>query len=170
VRSFVRQTGMSLGSIQQDLKKLVEMGLIKAERDGNRLYYSAMEAHPLYATLSNLVRQTTGVFAILQEAIGTDHVRFAYVFGSVAAGKEKANSDIDLMVIGSVSLRTLAGRLSGVAERVGREINPHCMTETEYFRRCEKKDHFISSVVRSERKVIIGDESELRRLEKEWMA
>jgi len=170
LRAFVRETGMSLGSVQHDLKSLVEMGLVKAERDGNRLYYSAVQEHPLYVNLVDLVRQTSGVFAILRDAIGSEQVRFAYVFGSVAAGKEKAGSDIDLMVIGSVSLRTLAGRLSGVAERVGREINPHCMTETEYFKRCEKKDHFISSVVRSERKVIIGDESELRRLEKEWMA
>jgi len=170
VRAFVRETGMSLGSIQHDLKSLVEMGLVKAERDGNRLYYSAVEEHPLYATLSDLVRQTTGIFAILRDAIGTEHVRFAYVFGSVAAGKEKAGSDIDLMVIGSVSLRTLVGRLSGIAEKAGREINPHCLTETEYFKRCEKQDHLISSVIRSERKVIIGDERELRRLEKEWMA
>ena len=117
-----------------------------------------------------MVRQTSGVFAILRDAIGSEQVRFAYVFGSVAAGKEKAGSDIDLMVIGSVSLRTLAGRLAGVAERLGREINPHCLTEAEYFKRCEKKDHFISSVIRSERKMIIGDERELRRLEKEWMA
>jgi predicted nucleotidyltransferase len=161
---------MSLGSVQYDLKSLVEMGLVKAERDGNRLYYSAVEEHPLYANLADLVRHTSGVFAILRDAIGSEHVRFAYVFGSVAAGKEKAGSDIDLMVIGSVSLRTLVGRLSGVAEKLGREINPHCMTETEYFKRCEKKDHFISSVVYSERKVIVGDERELRRLEKEWMA
>lgn len=166
VRAFVRETGMSLGSIQHDLKSLVEMGLVKAERDGNRLYYSAVEEHPLYTTLSDLVRQTTGIFAILRDAIGTEHVRFAYVFGSVAAGKEKAGSDVDLMVIGSVSLRTLVGRLSGIAEKAGREINPHCLTETEYFKRCEKQDHFISSVIRAERKVIIGDERELRRLEK----
>jgi predicted nucleotidyltransferase len=170
LREIVRKSELSLGTIQKELKNLESMGLILPERDGNRLNYQADQTHPLYAVIKELIRLTTGVYGTLREAIGHDDVMFAYVFGSVAANQEKTQSDIDLIVIGALSLRNLAKRLTGLTEKLGREINPHCFTCEEYFNRCKKKDHFITSVIQTKRQVIIGDEDELTRMEKEWMA
>jgi DNA-binding transcriptional ArsR family regulator len=165
LRALVRETGSSLGTVQQDLKKLKAMGLISSERDGNRLYYSADPKHPLYSCLRELVQRTTGVYGILRESLGTEDIRYAYVFGSVATG-----SDIDLMVIGAVSLRKLASRLVEDTAKLGREINPHVMTLEEYLCRCAAGEHFISSVIGTERQMIVGDENELRGMEEERMA
>jgi predicted nucleotidyltransferase len=170
LRAFVRETGCSLGAIQQDLRKMVTMGLVSAERDGNRLYYSADVGHPLYLALREIVARTTGLYAVLADCLGTNGIRFAYVFGSVASGREKAASDVDLMVIGSVGLRELVSRLIPAGEKLGREINPHVMSETEYLERCGQGEHFIRSVVGSERRMIVGDEHELRGMEKQRMA
>jgi predicted nucleotidyltransferase/predicted transcriptional regulator len=170
LREIVRKSMLSVGPIQKELKNLESTGLILSERDGNRLYYHANPIHPLYGVVKELVRLTTGVYGTLREAIGHEDVAFAYVFGSVAANQEKAQSDIDLMVIGELSLRKLSERLSGMADKLGREINPHCFSREEYFNRCKKKDHFITSVIQTKRQVIIGDEDELKRMEKEWMA
>jgi len=170
LRAIVRETGCSLGAIQQDLRKLVAMGLIRAERDGNRLYYSADANHPLCLALREIVARTTGLYAVLAGCLGSKGVRFAYVFGSVAAGREKAISDVDLMVIGSVGLRELVTRLIPAGEKLGREINPHVMSETEYRERCGQGEHFIKSVIGSERRMIVGDEHELRGMEEQRMA
>ena len=38
MREMERQAALSLGTIRQDLQKLVKLDLVKARRDGNRLY------------------------------------------------------------------------------------------------------------------------------------
>jgi len=170
LRALVREADCSLGAIQQDLRNLVPLGLVRPERDGNRLYYSADLKHPLYPALREIVARTTGIYAVLAECLGSDGIRFAYVFGSVASGEARASSDVDLMVIGSAGLRELVSRLVPAAERLGREINPHVMSGSEYAERCEKGEHFIRTVIGSERRMIVGDEHELRGLEKQRMA
>lgn len=170
LRALARESGCSLGAVQQDLRILAELGLVRSERDGNRLYYVADVSHPLYPPLREIVARTTGIYAVLENCLGTDGIRFAYIFGSVASGKAKASSDVDLMVIGSVGLRELVTRLIPAGEKLGREINPHVMSESEYVERCRKGEHFISTVTGSARDMIVGDEHELRRLEGQRMA
>jgi len=45
-REIVRQSGLSLGTVQQELKGLTSVGLLKSRRDGNRVYFSANPHHP----------------------------------------------------------------------------------------------------------------------------
>jgi len=170
LRALVRETGVSLGTIQQDLRKLVTMGLVCTERDGNRLYYTANVKHPLYPALRELVLRTTGVYGVLQENLGTADIQYAYVFGSIASGKAHATSDIDLMVLGTVSLRKLASRLAAASAKLGREINPHVMTVDEYLDRCRSGEHFVGSVIKTERRMLVGDADELGRMEKQRLA
>lgn len=170
LREIVRKSKLSVGTIQKELKNLEITGVILPERDGNRLNYFANQAHPLFPVIMELIRLTTGVYGTLRDAISFNGVMFAYVFGSIASNREKPQSDIDLMVIGSLSLRDLAKRLSGLSEKLGREINPHCFTCEEYFSRCKNKEHFVTSVIQAKRQIIIGDKDELTRMEKEWLA
>lgn len=44
-------------------------------------------------------------------------------------------SDIDMMVIGDLGLRDVVKRLSGLGERLGRELNPRVFTPAEWARR-----------------------------------
>ncbi len=55
-----------------------------------------------------LVNKTVGYIAILKEALTERAVKIAFVFGSVAEGKEKAGSDLDLIVIGDIGMRRLS--------------------------------------------------------------
>lgn len=170
LRACVREMGVSLGTLQQDLRKLVAMGLVSAERDGNRLYYAANVKHPLYSALRELVLRTTGAYGVLRESLGKADIQYAYVFGSVASGLAKETSDIDLMVISSVGLRKLVACLIPAGEKLGREINPHVMTLEEYLDRCAQGEHFVCSVIGTHRRMIVGDEDELRRLENQRLA
>jgi predicted nucleotidyltransferase len=53
------------------------------------------------------------------------------VFGSIARGKERGDSDVDLLVIGDLGLRDVARALQGVTEKIGREVNPHVLSPRE---------------------------------------
>jgi uncharacterized protein len=161
LREMERQAGLSLGTIRQELQKLVKLELLISRRDGNRLYYRANTEHPLYPEIRKLVLKTVGLVEVLKRVLDREGVKVAFVFGSLASSREKAASDVDLMVIGTVGLRALSKWLSGVSEQIGREINPHPMTVEEFRRRQEKGDHFLSKVLESPRLFIIGNENDL---------
>jgi hypothetical protein len=69
-------------------------------------------------------------------------------------GTEKAHSDIDLMVVGTISLRQLGKLLSGLGAELGREVNPHILTAEEFARRKKAGDHFPTAVL-AEPKVFV---------------
>jgi DNA-binding transcriptional ArsR family regulator len=161
LREMERRAGLSLSIIRQDLQKLVKLDLVTTRRDGNRLYYRANTDHPLYPEIRKLVLKTAGLVEIFKSVLNQEGVQVPFVYGSLASNREKAASDVDLMVIGSVSLRALSSWLSGVLEQVGREVNPITMTVEEFRRRQKTGDHFLSNVLESPKLFIIGNENDL---------
>jgi predicted nucleotidyltransferase len=162
MREIERRSGFTAGTVQQELKKLLRLDLLKKEKDGNRVYYQANREHPLYFDIRNIVLKTIGLADILRDALcNHPDVKFAFVFGSVARKEEKSFSDIDLMVLGRISLRRLTGLLSGISDQTGREINPYVLTQEEFLRKKSSGDHFVSQVLESPKIFIIGSEHDL---------
>ncbi len=166
MRELERQSGLKYATVRQELKKLTRIGVVESRRDGNRTYYRANAQHPLYADIRNLVLKTSGLADVLREALRDTDICLAFVFGSIAEAKEKAHSDVDLMVIGAVSLRELGKRLSKATVKIGREINPHILTPDEFARKVAAHDHFITSVLATPRLFVIGGEDELKAMGK----
>lgn len=164
LRAIHRQTGFAVGTVRQDIGKLVKLGLLTSRQDGNRVYYAANGRHPLYAEIRLLVLKTVGLADVLAEALKADDIRCAFVFGSLASGTEGAESDVDLMVIGDIGLRKVSGLLATVGNRLGREINPHVMNPAEFGRRVRVKDHFVTSILSAPRVFVKGSERDLEGL------
>ena len=165
VREIERRSGLNISTVRQELEKLERLDLVIARRDGNRLYYAANREHPLFSDIHNLVVKTSGLVDILREAVDQEGVKIAFVFGSIAGNQADAGSDVDLMVIGDVGLRTLSGWLTGIQEKIEREINPHVLSEEEFARKKQSKEHFLSNVLSSPKLFIKGTEDELAALE-----
>jgi hypothetical protein len=161
LREMERQASLALGTIRQDLQKLVKLDLVATRRDGNRLYHRANTEHPLYLDIRKLVLKTAGLVEIFKSVLERDGVEVAFVFRSLANGREKAASDVDLMVIGTVGLRTLSKWLSGVSDQIGREVNPVIWSMDEFRQRKKKGDHFLSNVLESPKLFIVGKEADL---------
>jgi len=165
MREIERQTGFAIGTIQTELKKLAALDLIVKRRDGNRVYFAANPNHPMYPEIRGLVLKTNGLADLLKEAIGrNDGIRIAFAFGSIAEQREQSQSDVDLMVIGDLGLRQLTKLLSGMTEKIGREINPHVVSEKEFAKRIQAKDHFMTSVLSAKKLFIVGSENDLKKL------
>ncbi len=164
LRDLARHSKLALRTIQLELVRLVAAGLVTARRDGNRVYYQANRQNPLYPDLRNIVLKTDGLAGFLRGRLTSPQIEIALVFGSVAAGEAKPESDVDVMVIGSIGLRQLSKQLSGAALEIGREINPHVMTSQEFVNRRISGDHFAGSVLAAPRLFVIGTENQLAAL------
>jgi len=170
LREIQRQTGLAVGTVRQDLEKLTKLGLVSRRKDGNRVYYTAHERHPLTPDIRKLVLKTVGLVDALAAALATANIRCAFVFGSIAAGTSGGQSDIDLMIIGDVGLRKISELLSGVESRLGREINPMVLLPAEFAKRVREKDHFVTSVLKAEKLFVTGSEDDLDAMAGEWLA
>ena len=164
VREIERRSGLNDSTLRQELRKLVRLDLVQSRRDSNRVYYRAKTLNPLYPEIRNLVLKTSGLSDVLKSALTDKRIHVAFVFGSIASEQEKAASDVDLMVIGQLGLRDLSRLLSGIEEKIGREVNPHVLREGEFRKRIQAKDHFVSSVMETPKIFIIGSQRELEAM------
>lgn len=164
IREIARRSQLSEASIRQELNKLAGLDLVRSRRDSNRVYYCANKENPLYKEIHSIVLKTTGLTEILREALSDTHIEIAFVFGSFATGEESGNSDIDLMIIGDIGLRAVSRLLSGVSEKIEREINPHVMTRKEYLSRRISGDYFVLNVLKGPKLFVKGDQNEFEEL------
>ena len=170
LRELAKCSGMTIGTIQQEALKLENLGLIHKRRDGNRTYFSANKDHPIYMDIHRLVLKTTGLRDVLKLYLSDDLISFAFVFGSIATGTEKPDSDIDLFVVGDIGLRGLSKYLTEPGQMIGREINSYTISKKELIDKIIQHDHFISTVISSQKLFIKGDENEFGKLVEEWLA
>jgi uncharacterized protein len=158
VRELQRKSGFAIRTIQKEIQTLKELDLVIGRRDGNRLYYSANPEHPLFGNISDLVEKTDGVIENLKiQLLKIGDIDCAFVFGSFAKGMEKAHSDIDLIIIGTTSLRQISTKLKNISEKIEREINPHVYSKRNWQEKLKKKDHFVKSVMAEQKIFLVGD-------------
>ena len=164
VRELARRSKLNEATLRQDLSKLMELDLVTRRRDGNRVYFRANQEHPVYSDIRGLVLKTTGLVEVIRRALEPTDITVAFVFGSVATGREAAHSDVDLMVIGNIGLRTLSSHLSEISSQVGREINPHVLTVVEYRKRLRAKDHFVTHVLSGPKLFVRGNANDFEAM------
>jgi DNA-binding transcriptional ArsR family regulator len=169
-RELARRSRVNESALRQELRKLKRIGLVRARRAGNRVYYRSNTDHPLFSEIHGLVLKTGGLVDVIGEVLTGARIKVAFVFGSVAEGKETASSDVDLMVVGSLGLRELTSLLGRTAEKLEREINPHVLTEVEYQDRIERADHFVTNVLSGPKLFVVGSQDDLEAMGEERLA
>ncbi|HNX74565.1 MAG TPA: nucleotidyltransferase domain-containing protein [Candidatus Rifleibacterium sp.] len=164
MREIARQSGLTIGTIRQEAEKLQRLSLILKRKDGNRSYYRANKQHPLCDLINKMVLRTVGVIGVLEKELKKFDLEFAFIFGSVASGKNRLESDIDLFLIGNTSLRAVSATVSKVSLEINREINAHVMKAEEFRRRQLEAEHFVTRVLETPILMILGKEDELRNM------
>lgn len=155
--------GTAPSSLQRELKALVEGGILQQRREGTRVYYKAENRSPLFPELRRLIEKTAGVLPMLRSALMPfqERIGCAFVYGSLARGREHALSDIDVMAIGTIGLADLAPALHDLEARLRREINVTNYSVAEFRKKVSAKDHFVTEVLRGPKQFVKGDQHDL---------
>lgn len=166
VRELARLTGSSPGSLHRELRMLADLGLLLRQETGRQVHYRANTESPVFEELAGLLRKTAGVADVVRDALQGlgDKVELAFIYGSVAAGTERAGSDVDLMCLGTAGFADLALALAPLHETLRREVNPTAMTADEFARKVATGDGFALSVMNSPRIWLKGGEHDLGEL------
>ena len=172
LRQIVRASGYGLGSVQRELKLLTEAGIIHRTLSGRQVYFQANSNSPIFPELKSLIAKTVGIGDVLRNALRPlgSRILIAFVYGSIAGGREKRDSDIDLLIIGEVSFSEIVKYIQTAQKVLGREVNPTVYPRAEFRTKLREKHHFITSVLSGQKIFLIGDEDELRRLASKRLA
>jgi predicted nucleotidyltransferase len=163
VREMAQLVDVPPGSLHRELKLLAEAGLLLRQRTGNQVHYQANRDCPVFEELAGFFRKTAGLADILREALApvAANIELAFVFGSVARGKEQAGSDVDVMVIGAVSFDRVVQVLYPTHARLGREVNPVVLSTVDFRGKFAHGDRFVSRIVNEPKLYLIGDRADL---------
>jgi predicted nucleotidyltransferase len=160
LNELLRLTGLGSASLQRELKRLADAGLVRSERVGNLRRFRANTESPVYGELVALTRKTLGVEPMLRNALEplAPQLDAAFVYGSVAKGTDKAQSDVDVMVVGrGLTLTKVLEKLVPVEMQLGRKINPTLLTPAEFKRRRAERDSFVNRVLAQRTITLIGE-------------
>jgi DNA-binding transcriptional ArsR family regulator len=163
VSELARRMGVPSSSLQRELQELTNAGILTSHRQGRMVYYQANPDSPLFPELRGLLLKTAGLVDVLRDALKpvARKIALAFVYGSIASKQERSESDVDLMVIGSVAPADLALPLRPAREQLGREINPTVYSVTEFKRKRDAKDDFLWQVLTGPRLMLLGSEDDL---------
>lgn len=145
-----RLTGLGSASLQREINRLVVAGLANSTLKGNQRQISANRQSPLFKELSDLTRKVMGAAALLTEALLPIErkIEVAFLYGSVAKQTDNAESDIDIIIVGSdLTLSELLDQLLPVEEMLCRKVNPTCYTVGEFKKRLSDTDSFVNKVL-----------------------
>jgi predicted nucleotidyltransferase len=158
--------GTAPSSLQREIAALVKTGILEQRKEGRRTYVKAQTRSPIYRELRGLIEKTAGVIPTIRMTLEpfADKIACAFVFGSVASATEHAASDVDLMVIGNLGLADLVPNLKKAERSLGRELNVTNYSISEFRAKVQKKDHFLTSVMRRPKQFVKGNQRELVRL------
>lgn len=166
LRQILRVVGGGMGAVQRQINALVDAELVTRIHKGKQIYYQANAQSPIYGELKSIIIKTAGIGDILKMALASlaPQIDCAFIYGSVARGAEKADSDVDVIVVGDIPFSDVVSALSPAQDTIGREINPTVYPPDEFRAKLLKKNHFINTILAGEKIYLIGDDHELKRL------
>jgi len=164
LREVARLTGEDYKNVSMELRNLKEIGLLSSRNEGNLKYFGLNKEFVIYEELKSIFMKTKGAVGILKEAVSRKgDIDYAFIYGSFATGEERAESDIDVMVIGGISLEEVLALIRGPEEKLSREINVSLYDLQEIRKRVKDRDPFIMEVLEGSKIMLVGDVDELRR-------
>jgi predicted nucleotidyltransferase len=152
------------GAVQRELARLTESGLVEAFEIEGRRKYRARRSSPIFEELRSIIEKTVGVVGQLRAAFESTSapIRFAMLFGSVAKGADRAESDIDVLIVSDDMRLEDAYRLLGpIEERTRRKVSPTILTTKEFESRRRSGNPFLKKILAGPHVVLVGEEDDL---------
>jgi predicted nucleotidyltransferase len=157
-REIQRRTGLTPRSLQTELARLEALGVISRRPDGRVVRYDLNEGHPRWRVFRELVYQLADPVDILRNALSdVPGIRAAFIFGSIARGNAREDSDVDLFILDEgLDEDRLARRTIDAGILLRREVSVVQMTADGLAQRVARGSGFINDVLRREKLWLIG--------------
>ena len=131
LRELAKEFNVSTNAVREELNQLTKSNLLKSEKNGRHVFYTANQDHPLFPELSSMVSKVMGIDQVTDGIVNRlGDLEEAYVIDDYAEGKD--TGIIDLLLVGNINTYHL-NDLSKKTERyVKRKIRTLVVTRQEF--------------------------------------
>ncbi len=128
LRELAGELAVSPSQVKSELERLTDSGLLTSAPEGNRIQFGANPAHPLFPKLHAMVRKALGMDRILESILlRLGRLELAILVGDHAM--ERDSGCIDLVLVGNIDQRNLAGKTES---HLDRQIRAQVLTAGDY--------------------------------------
>lgn len=162
-RALQRHTGLTPRSLQVELARLERLGVIERRPEGHRVRFALNDGSPRWRALRQLIPELADPVDVMRDVLSdVPGVVAAFVFGSLARGDVREDSDIDVFVLSEdVPEDLLARRTLDAGVLLGREVNVVQIARGELRHRLKTGSGFLPRVIGGAKRWLVGDETML---------
>lgn len=121
LRGLEEEFGESTNAIRLELNKLEKAGMVSADVQGNKKYFTANVNHPLFFDINSIIKKYVGIDTIIENVIKQlGEVERVYLSGEFAKGND--NNVIDLELVGCANTNCLTDLIQKAEPLVKRKI------------------------------------------------
>lgn len=163
INEIARMVGTSSGTAQRELEKLASFDILVKIKKANVAYFYINKNNPILGDLKKIIEKTIGLEIILKKELEkSKKIKFSFLFGSYVKGDFKADSDIDLYVIGDIEEEDLYKAVKKAEATSGRDINYHLAVISE-FKNNIKKSFFHKEILKNHL-LLTGNKNEFEKI------
>ncbi|MDB5817287.1 MAG: hypothetical protein JWQ11_927 [Rhizobacter sp.] len=152
---LARMARIDAGNASRWLARWGALGLVQRHEDGRNIRFQA-GAEPLLASLSELFTRNSAVSQEILAALPAS-ARTVAIFGSTASAEERADSDIDVLVLGDdLSQIEVNAALRPVGRKHSRDINATVFSQSEFNELLQQENGFALTLMAQKPIVLKG--------------
>ncbi len=131
LRELAREFSVSTNAVREELNQLSRTDLLKVEKEGRNVFYSANTEHPLFPELRSMVQKVMGIDQVVEGIVSRlGDLEKVFLVGDYAEGKD--TGIIDLVIVGNIDHYHLNDISRKTENTIKRKIRSLVLTRKEF--------------------------------------
>ena len=131
LRELAKEFDVSTNAVREELNQLTQTQLLKTEKSGRNVFYSANTAHTLFPELRSMVQKVMGIDQVIEGIVQRlGNLEQAFLIADYAEGKD--TGIIDILLVGTIDDYHLNDLTRKTERYTKRKIRSLVMSREEY--------------------------------------
>lgn len=131
LRELAKEFNVSTNAVREELNQLTKTHLLKSEKNGRNVFYSANTEHALFPELRSMVQKVMGIDQVIDGIIQRlGNLEQAFLIADYAEGKD--TGIIDILLVGTIDDYHLNDLTRKTERYTKRKIRSLVMSRDEY--------------------------------------
>jgi hypothetical protein len=165
-REITREAaGLSPGTIQRELAMLCRLELVTRSVNMRKVYYRANSAHRVFPELRLLLGKTVGAVCFLRAALDSieNEILLAFIYGDAERLHDQSEADIEIVIVGDLSLAQVLEALANTDSLIGRHVKPKVFSGEDFQDKLTRGDPVVMSLASGDKVFLIGNSDWFKR-------
>jgi len=162
VRGLVRILNEEINAVRRELLNLQEAGVLKSQKDGNKLVYKLNKDCPILWELRSMFFKESKIgTTILKQTGAVEGIQVIVLTDSFLKNEYNNPTDLDLLIIGTMKIKDISNAIAQVEKELGKEIRFSAITKEDFDFARKKKEPFLMNILENDKIILFGQISDL---------